>query len=266
MGGLGVRQKNAYALLSVPFTQSIMRIGIRGKFESFPRQRGLLSGGASPGFQVGFNCFQADIPPAGFQYLLNLSACPACIVKSPDPLRQFVVRLASWLATRHRHAGRFGIVTVSLPLGGAAALKNLLEPGPQFLGSLRVRLRLPARRRLQLLQLVGGEWAYRVRDLSPIQIGHECIVIPENLSERLGQRSHELRKFLFRALGHGLTSRVKIPSETRIGKAGWDAPAVRCVHLADECSIAHRRRFQGAVLRTTTGEKSGESAWNRLRM
>src|ERR1019366_6483805 len=38
------------------------------------------------------------------------------------------------------------------------------------------------------------------------------------------------------------SSRVRIPSVARIGAAGRDTPAVRCGQLANECSIAHRRR------------------------
>src|ERR1039457_5808695 len=79
--------------------------------------------------------------------------------------------------------------------------------------------------------------------------------MPEKLLKPQGQRGHEFRKLLFRALGHGVTSRVKIPSEARIGMAARDAPAVRCVHLADECSIAHVAMMGslGLIPRTPSG-------------
>jgi hypothetical protein len=53
---------------------------------------------------------------------------------------------------------------------------------------------------------------------------------------------------------------VNIPSEARIGKAGRDAPAIRCVHLADKCSIAHGRDWQTLLSRITVKP----STWQRI--
>jgi hypothetical protein len=150
----------------------------------------------------------------------------------------------------------FCVVAVFLPFSPTAALENLFKLGPQFFGCLRVSFRLPT---AGLLQCFGCEWKHRIFVIELIHVRHGRVVLPENFLEPQGQRSEKVRKLLFRALSHSVTSRVNIPSETRIGKAGRDAPAIRCVHLADECSIAHGRDREALLSRITVGS----STWRR---